>query len=391
MIGNSRFFRVVVGALAAAAVGSGASNGQVAVDHTRLTREGTMLLGVYYGNQGWTMTDVRALESWQGKGNAVVNVFTNWDSTPQVRDNLVRQQLPNVWDNHNVPMITWEPFTGQATPSDVDARVARGEYDSYVVAWARRLKLFLSGPDGVYGSRDDRRAYLRFAHEMNGNWYPWAPGSGGNTPADYVNMWRRVHGIFAAQGLDPTRLQWVWAVNAQDVGGYRAEEFFPGDPYVDWVGVDGYNWGTSDPKASWVSPSRVYDPMVSRLRAISRRPLSVSECATTSSTATASSVQAKSQWITDFYDYAGSRDVRMVAWFNTDKETDWAVFGGGLGDGTFGYGGKTYRTYAAYRTAVSQPRLTAADDKNPRLLTDQEFMTGLSTIPATTGGPTGAR
>jgi hypothetical protein len=28
--------------------------------------------------------------------------------------------------------------------------------------------------------------YLRFAHEMNGKWQPWAPGANGNAAAQYV-------------------------------------------------------------------------------------------------------------------------------------------------------------------------------------------------------------
>ena len=46
--------------------------------------------------------------------------------------------------------------------------VAAGTYDSYVVSVASQIKSFLSGPDGVYGTSDDRRIYIRLAHEMNG-------------------------------------------------------------------------------------------------------------------------------------------------------------------------------------------------------------------------------
>ena len=42
----------------------------------------TTLLGVYYGNEGWQMQQVRDLEQWQGKKNAVVTMFTNWCNTP---------------------------------------------------------------------------------------------------------------------------------------------------------------------------------------------------------------------------------------------------------------------------------------------------------------------
>ena len=160
------------------------------------------LLGVYYGNQGWAMDQVRAMEAWQGKRHAVVNLFTDWCNRTKNLDNLFKQQLPAIWASGNVPVVTWEPFqcTAAATPADVLVRAAHGDYDAYVSAWAERLKAFISGPDRIFGSADDRRVYIRLAHEMNGNWYPWSAGTGGNTPAHYVETWRRVHAIFTGKG-----------------------------------------------------------------------------------------------------------------------------------------------------------------------------------------------
>ena len=145
--------------------------------------QGQALLGVYYGNQGWDMDQVRAMEAWQGKRHAVVNLFTDWCSRGKSLDNLFKQQLPNIWANGNVPVVTWEPFlcSAAATPTDVMARVAKGEYDVYLKAWADRMKAFVSGPDGRLGTDDDRRAYIRLAHEMNGNWYPWGAPLGGGS------------------------------------------------------------------------------------------------------------------------------------------------------------------------------------------------------------------
>lgn len=334
---------------------------------------GGFLLGVYYGNQGWAMDQVRALEAWQGRPNAVVNLFTNWNGSTRTRDNLFSRQLPNIWANGNVPLITWEPFTAKNTPADIERRIASGQYDTYVADWAARLTRFLDGPDAAPGTADDRRAYLRLAHEMNGNWYPWSAAVGGNAPGDFVSMWRRVHTAFDALGLGPSRLQWVWAVNHEDVGGVPAEAFFPGEAYVDWVAVDGYNWGATQSWSSWRSPPEVLDPMVRRLRALSGRPLAFTETASTSTVTSGTSLPAKSQWVTELFDYAVAVEARMVAWFNEDKETDWAVFGGAGGDTTFRYGRATYRAFSAYRAAVSQPEALSPTPGDARLLTDAQF------------------
>jgi len=330
------------------------------------------LAGVYYGNQGWAMDQVRALEAWQGKRQAVVNLFTDWDGSTKTKSNLFGQQLPNVWGNGNVPLITWEPSTGSATPGDIERRIAAGQYDAYVADWARRLRVFLDGRDGTAGTSDDRRAYLRLGHEMNGNWYPWSAAVGGNSPSDFVAMWRRVHAAFDNLGVGPAQLQWVWSVNNEDVGGFPAEAFFPGDAAVDWVAVDGYNWGATQTWSTWRTPAEVLGPMVDRLRAISARPLALTETATTTLSASGPSVAAKSEWTTALFDYAAAAQARMVIWFNQDKETDWAVFGGARGDGVFKYGRTSYRTYSAYRAAVTRPEVIGSSGQG-RLISDAQF------------------
>jgi beta-mannanase len=340
-----------------------------------VSAQGRALLGVYYGNQGWKMDQVRAMEAWQGKRHAVVHLFTDWCNRSKTMDNLFKQQLPNVWANGNVPVISWEPYlcSPAATPADVEVRAARGDYDAYLAGWADRLKAFVAGPDGALGTSDDRRTYLRLAHEMNGDWYPWGAAVGANSPAHYLLMWQRVRGIFWGKGLDARTVQWIWAVNHDDVGAFRAEDYYPGDAYVDWIGIDGYNWGTSQTWSSWRTPAEVFGAMAARLRGISTRPLALTETASTSAAPGGPSVAAKSQWITQFFAYVPTIDARMVVWFNEDKETDWSVFGGAQGDETYRSGRTSYKAYGAYRSAVKSPALLPSVPADPRLLDETTF------------------
>lgn len=228
------------------------------------------------------MDQVRAMEAWQGKRHAVVNLFADWCNRAKTLDNLFRQPLPNVWANGNVPLVTWEPYlcSPAATPADVEVRAARGDYDAYITTWVTRLRAFVSGPNGHLGDDDDRRVYLRLAHEMNGNWYPWSAALGNNSPGDYVRMWLRVRSIFAQQGLDARTVQWIWAVNHDDFGLWRAEDSYLGPENVDWIGIDGYNWGTSQSWSSWRTPQQVFGTMITRLRESGmRQPLALTETA----------------------------------------------------------------------------------------------------------------
>ncbi|WP_217631238.1 glycosyl hydrolase [Modestobacter sp. DSM 44400] len=82
---------------------------------------------------------------------------------------------------------------------------------------------------------------IRLMHEMNGNWYPWGSGANGNQPGEFVLAWRHVHDRFTALGV--TNVAWTWAPNAVYTGGAPLAPLYPGDAYVDAVGLSNYNWG----------------------------------------------------------------------------------------------------------------------------------------------------
>jgi mannan endo-1,4-beta-mannosidase len=128
-----------------------------------------------------------------------------------------------------LPMVTWEPYlhtSPSANPYPLRS-IAAGQFDGYLRTQAAALAA-AGGPVAV-----------RFAHEMNGAWYPWGAGTNGNTAADYVAAYRHVHDVVTAAGA--TNVIWVWSPNlvgtrtTPDLGPH-----YPGDDYVDWVGLSAY-------------------------------------------------------------------------------------------------------------------------------------------------------
>ena len=283
-----------------------------------------------------------AMDEWAGARHAVHVVFVPWD--PDGVDHVFDHLLPKIWDAGRVPLLTWEPYTPtpEATDADITTRIAEGAYDDYLDAWAERLRDWVAGPDG-----EGRKLYLRLGHEMNGDWYPWAPAGGDATPAEYVEMWRHVHDRLGE--FPPECLQWVWCVNHVDVGPHAVEACYPGDEYVDWVGVDGFNWGESQDWSGWTSPTAVFDDMLARLDALAAKPVCVPEVACSSVAASGHDPERKAEWIRAGVNYLDDR-VGLWCWFNEDKETDWAVF-----DSEYGTQppdeAVSYRRYRAYRDA----------------------------------------
>ncbi|CAF4750830.1 unnamed protein product [Rotaria sp. Silwood1] len=295
----------------------------------------TKLPALYYGNQGWAMREIEYISSWIGIRPIVILLFTDWCNTSM--NNLFNYQLNNIWNNQSIPVITWELFgCGGSSQSGIMQLVRNNTYDTYINQFGDRLKLWLAGNDGVLGSNDDRRAYLRLAHEMNGNWYPWSMGS---TPQDFISAWHHIHDIFTNKSLDSTRLQWIWCVGNVDVGSYTAENYWVGENYVDWMGIDGYNFGTSQ---SWSSCVR---------------------------TGNISNITAKHDWLQQFCTYMNNKQIKIASYFNTDKETDWAIFGGIRGDSMW----TNNSVYTAYRDCFQSNDWILVNSTNPRLISDEEF------------------
>ncbi len=72
---------------------------------------------------------------------------------------------------------------------------------------------------------------MRFASEMNGDWVAY----GGN-PKKYIEKWRMVHDVFAKNAPN-VAFFWCPFVWPQE----KIESFYPGDEYVDYVGLNVYD------------------------------------------------------------------------------------------------------------------------------------------------------
>ncbi len=344
----------------------------------RIDPDAPPALGVYSGLSDADFDTIQRMEAWQGAPYAVQNLFVPWNPDDGHMNWLFDRTLPKIWANGRVPLITWEPFTpgvqatsvntaalvergeyyaylqglADTTPNDIEVRIGNGDYDYYMDTWMSRLKEWIAGPDGRLGTADDRRAYVRFAHEMNGDWYPWSPAVGDSSPESYVRMWQYVHSRFEQLGIGTDAVQWMWCVNADDVGPYSAEALYPGDEYIDWLSIDGYQWGESMDWSHWESPESIFGNMLGRVRALADKPLCIAETASTSMTSSGYNPERKDAWIQDAFEYFENEEADMWCWFNEDKETDWAMFDGVRGTETVVYDGELVNAYAAYRKAV---------------------------------------
>ncbi len=212
-----------------------------------------------------------------GRTPALIDGFFGWATSSGAAEPFPRSFVDSVTAEGSTPMVTWLPRVSahQTLPQFSLAAIAAGQDDPYLEQWASAARA------------DGHTVYLRLMHEMNGTWYPWGSGVGGNTPAEYIAAWRHVVTVFERAGA--ANVQFVWCVATQQ-GTAPPAAFFPGDAYVSWVAMDGYNRTASAPE----SFAQIFGPDYATLTSISARPVMIAE---TASVETPGDPQAKATWI----------------------------------------------------------------------------------------------
>ncbi|MEU8656177.1 glycoside hydrolase family 26 protein [Actinoplanes philippinensis] len=233
------------------------------------------MLGSYLALGGKTLRQSLALRREQlGREQRIVHRFYPWDG-------YVPTAEPDV-AGHSMLMVSWHgaPWAG----------ILDGGSDGVIRSVARKLRDM------------DRPILLRWGWEMNGDWFPWSGAGNGQDPAGYVRVWRRLHRIFAEQGAG--NVSWIWSPNwnsSPDVSWNQMQRYYPGDDYVDWVGVSGYNFYGE-------SPATLFGPVTRRYGA--RKPIILSETAAVSGKA--GYIRKLHTWVED------NPAVGAVVWFDTD-------------------------------------------------------------------------
>lgn len=343
---------------------------------TQASESGT-ILGVFPGARPWSRSTFEPFEQWLGRKHAVIVLYFDAADVSRLGERVIRDRLTTVYEAGHVPMVTWQPFlSSSGTPEPtVERRIAAGEHDQLLDRWVQLLDGWLHGGGDDSGTHShERRAYFRPFPEMNGSWLPWSASDSTSTTEDFVAAWTRFHDRFDRAGVTNRQLQWVWNPNATESAGPKTEWYYPGDEYVDWIGLDGYNFGDSRRWSRWRSPDEVFSPMLDRMRRLADKPIAFPEFGTTSLRDGAHALDAKAEWITAAFEFVRREGIEMACWFNIDKETDWAVFGGARGTVTYSEGGTTYDAYGAYRDAVTDDGFVSSRPQSERVLTHGAFL-----------------
>jgi hypothetical protein len=271
----------------------------------------------------WDMNAVSKFETLAGKGLSIVHFgspFADCSSSPCIYYSFPWTPFNDIRAHGSIPFLSWSSHSLPSSLNQPDFQlsdVISGAHDSYIRAFATKAK--------EWGSP----FFLRFNWEMNGDWFSWSEGVNGNKAGEYVAAWRHVHDVFSSVGA--TNVSWVWCPNVDPDGGLQnLAPLYPGDAYVDWTCLDGYNWGANhagvDPTSArvWRSFDQLYrstyDQIVNTIAP--SKPMIIGEIASTEAGG------SKAAWISDMLAKVPTTypKIRGLLWFERiDSNMDWPV------------------------------------------------------------------
>ena len=246
----------------------------------------TLKWGVFLGSG--TSDNLTAFEQSVGNTADMQATFVGWG------DNFPTALATQLKASGKTLVIFWEQYG--VTLDSINA----GDSDAYIKTFAADAQA--SGASVM----------LAPFHEMNGNWDPWDGTVGNNTPTKLINAWRHVHDLFSSA----TNVKFAWDVNNVSVPNTAANAinvYYPGDAYVDYVAVDGFNFDSK----TW---SQVFPASLMNSLASYNKPVYIL------STASVPSAQ-KAQWILDMgAQIKNYPSVVGWVWFNQNgADGNWLV------------------------------------------------------------------
>jgi beta-mannanase len=254
------------------------------------------------------------LSNWErdvtGKGVSIVHWGHNWANGSSYRS-WSSTSATNTRGHGSIPMLSWNPDGGDDTKYQL-SDIIGGAHDSYIRQFATDVK--------NWGSP----LFIRMMHEMNGSWdYPWQEDENGNQRGQFVQAWKHIVDIFRSVGVNNASYVWCPNIDYPTTSNPTFASLYPGDSYVDWTCLDGYNWGTSR-SSGWQSFDQVYNYSYNEvLKVAPSKPMMIGEFGAVEQGG------SKANWFTDALttQIPGKYGrIRAVVYFNFQFDgVDWRI------------------------------------------------------------------
>lgn len=214
------------------------------------------------------------------------------------------EALRSAKQKNKVVELTLQTTKSGKVVEDTTTKILNGEYQGYFERYAKALKE-LNYP-----------VLFRLNNEMNGDWCQYSAYHYGKDADLYVELYRYVFDIFQKNGAN--NVLFVWNPNEISFPNFSWNHYmayYPGNEYVDVVGLTGYNTGNYYRGERWRSFETIYDGLYEDYASRFNHPMMITEFGS------ASFGGDKPEWMKDMFSKMKKYDrIKLAIWWSG---TDW--------------------------------------------------------------------
>lgn len=249
------------------------------------------------------LTNVKEVSKQIGENFDIVSLYVAWDKNLETV--FPNSLLDSIYGQKSIPMITWEPWLNSFKSDLKDNKqvfelISDGYFDTFITDFAIKLRQL------------DRPVFLRFAHEFDNPFYPWYQ-EGENAPSQFKKAWIHTYEIIKRSGAE--NVIWIWNPWKPE----NVVAYYPGEEFVDWIGVNILNYGNLNQDKKWHSFTELYEPFHKEFQNLPLTPVIISEFGSLKEAAN------QKEWINNAFSSFESEfnEIKSVIFFNSKVDNNW--------------------------------------------------------------------
>lgn len=232
------------------------------------------------------------------------NIFPEYENVSAIKNTLDRAYS----QNRIVELSFQTLYVKNNKAGNAVYDILDGQYDRILDAYAKMLRDF------------GHPVLFRLNNEMNGAWCKYSAYYTSKDTEIYKSLYRYIYNYFAQKGAD--NVIYIWNPNDESYPNYKwndAMMYYPGDEYVDLIGLTGYNTGTEIEGEKWRNFTQIYDPLYANYEKLFSQPFIIGEFGS------GNGGGSKEDWIREmFANMHKYGRIKAAVWWNyNDYDKNW--------------------------------------------------------------------
>ncbi|TCO73152.1 glycoside hydrolase family 26 protein [Marinisporobacter balticus] len=212
------------------------------------------------------------------------------------------EEMINAYKKNRYVELTLQTMHMGQDNASITYDILDGKYDDYFNEYVKKIKEF------------EHPILFRLNNEMNGDWCVYSSYYTSKDTELYNELWRYLYNKFEENGVD--NVLWVWNPHDLSFPNFKWNHYlnyYPGDQYVDIIGLTGYNTGNYYKGEIWRDFDEIYPVLYDEYMSIFEQPFMITEFGSNSVGGD------KIKWVNDMFDRFEQNpfsNIKVAIWWN---------------------------------------------------------------------------